>query len=434
MEGHARVAARGPVSLTRRSFCVGAAAGVVTALMSRTVLERVARAASNHGPRYWLQIIPGGGIDAVYTTDPRTTKSVKSGVDVPYKPNEIVEAKGMQLGPHFKALAPWSSKLAIINGVRVYTANHHTGMQQLARLRTRVTSRSQSAFEILGAHRQGQAVGAVSLGISPHTAFTPHFLGTPAPMIYGSKIDMFTVLDTMTPEDLDLAARTMERHAASARRSGIGSVGDRAGLTSLEDGAQLFRRLIDVPRYERVAWPEAEGDNQSGHAENFQRALWLIENDLASSVAVQSFAVWDTHYDNAKRQTVLNPVLARNLGRLFAELEKRSNKYGKLSDQTAVMVVSELGRFPYLNASLGKDHYPQAPVLFYGKWFNTGTVYGDTDKELKSLPISLATGRGHRTGKLVSLDDVGATLLRLGGLDPEVYGFDGNRLDFLVKA
>ena len=421
--------------LTRRKLMFGAALGVA-AVASRFALRRRGPRSALRGPRYWIQLVPGGGIDAVLTTDPREPKNVKAGVDVPYRPDEIVDAHGMQLGPHFKALAPWSSRLAVVNGVRVNTANHHTGMEQIVRLRTRTTWHSSSAFEILAAHREGQAVGTVSLGTGNATAFTENYLGMPSPFLYGSKVDLFTVLDDMSPEDLALAAATVERHAASTGRAGAGIV-DRKRLTALEDGARLFHRLVDTPKFTKVAWQTgdaAAADAKTGHGENLQRALWLIENDLASSVTVQCFVIWDSHYDNPHKQGTNNPILASNLAKLFEELDKRSNKYGKLSDQVAVVVGSEIGRFPYMNLSKGKDHYPQAPLMFYGKWFNTGASYGSTDGELNSGPISLATGRADRSGKKIVLDDVGATVLRLGGLDPEIYGFVGDHLDFLVAT
>jgi hypothetical protein len=37
-------------------------------------------------------------------------------------------------------------------------------------------------------------------------------------------------------------------------------------------------------------------------------------------------------------------------------------------------------------------------------------------------------------GELVTLDDIGATLLDLAGVDPAPRGYLGRRLDFLVAA
>jgi hypothetical protein len=421
--------------ISRRQLFVGAAAGAMTGLLWRFTRERALAAKPGTGPRYWIQIVPAGGIDAVLTTDPRTRTGVLAGVEVPYAPKDIVEGKGMQLGPHFKGLAAWSDKLAIVNGVRVNTANHETGMEQVARMRTRTTPRSNSVFEILAAHRAEQAIGAVQLNTFFVSSFTPGYIGQPSPELFGSSVDLFSALGEMTHDDLVLAAKTTADQAASLRRAGASSVRDRKRLAAMEDTARLFARLVDTPKLAPAAWHTgnlAASDGKTSQSVNLQRALWLIENDLAASVSVHSPIVWDTHWDTGRRQGEFNPVLVANLDRLFQELERRSNKYGKLSEQTAVVVGSEIGRFPYLNLSNGKDHLPQVPMLFFGKWFRTGASYGATDKELNSKPVSLATGKGDAGGHKLALDDVGATMLRMAGLDPEVNGFEGKYLEFLV--
>jgi len=167
------------------------------------------------GPRYWLCIIPTGGIDAIYATDPRTRDEVASGVDVPYKPEEIVEASGMRLGPLFRGLSAWVPKLTIVNGVAVNTANHHTGLLQLTRLRTATTRWTPSAFEIIGAHRDGQALGYMSIGAQYATAYTPSMFGEPSEGAYGpAQTSLFKLLDQLSPEELELAGRVAAEHAA----------------------------------------------------------------------------------------------------------------------------------------------------------------------------------------------------------------------------
>ena len=93
---------------------------------------------------------------------------------------------------------------------------------------------------------------------------------------------------------------------------------------------------------------------------------------------------------------------------------------------------SEIGRFPRLNAGRGKDHFPQAPYLFMGPWFATGRTFGGTDRQMVAQPISLATGAVERGGARLVLDDLGTTLLRLDGADPELSGHAGRHLRFLT--
>jgi uncharacterized protein (DUF1501 family) len=125
--------------------------------------------------------------------------------------------------------------------------------------------------------------------------------------------------------------------------------------------------------------------------------------------------------------------------RFLSEMTAVRNGFGTLASTTAILCGSELGRFPVLNADLGKDHFPEAPYLFLGPGINTGdgqgSVFGTTGKQMQALPVSPKTGRAVGTnGHLVTLDDVGATLLMLAGIEPERYGYDGRRLDFLLTV
>jgi hypothetical protein len=55
---------------------------------------------------------------------------------------------------------------------------------------------------------------------------------------------------------------------------------------------------------------------------------------------------------------------------------------------------------------------------------------------MAALPVSPRTGLEAPSGThAVVLDDVGTTLLHLGGVaDPKVYGYEGRVLEFLVGA
>ena len=145
---------------------------------------------------------------------------------------------------------------------------------------------------------------------------------------------------------------------------------------------------------------------------------------------------WDTHTFNTDRQKAASTAVGM-IASFFAHLETRRNHRGPLADQTLVLVGSEIGRYPALNAAKGKDHFPEAPLVFYGAGVSRsgkGDAFGRTGRDMAALPISLRTGAPAPSGgHVLQLDDVGATLLYLGGVpDPRVYGYDGRILEFLV--
>ncbi len=369
------------------------------------------------GPRYFVSIFLSGGIDPVYTTDPKIRAEVEPWVDVPYGPEAIVEAGDVRLGPHFAPLAPLAPHLAILNGIALRTANHTTGSEQFLRMKTGTRPAMPSLLQLLGQHRDGQALGCVD-------------------WLFGGP--QFSRLFDATPAaDLQLLARQLR---AQARRLLQGSAPAEARVTagSLEESAELFERVavLGPPRYQQ--WTEEPA--WAPLAVSLQRTLWMIENDLARGVELDVGGIdqpWDTHTFNADRQASASAKVAL-IARFLGELSRRTNRRGSLAAQTLVVMGSEIGRFPALNGQHGKDHFPEAPCVLFGAGVNAGggkgAVYGRTGKKMEAARVALATGRDTAVnGHEVLLDDLGATLLYLGGVsDPSVYGYDGRVLEFLV--
>ncbi len=77
----------------------------------------------------------------------------------------------------------------------------------------------------------------------------------------------------------------------------------------------------------------------------------------------------------------------RGLAALMADLSER----GMLND-TLVVVMSEFGRSPRINADAGRDHWPQVQsILLAGAGLSGGTVYGASDRhaaEVLSDPVT----------------------------------------------
>jgi len=168
-------------------------------------------------------------------------------------------------------------------------------------------------------------------------------------------------------------------------------------------------------------------------SETLERTLWLIENDLTCGVVLDlGLLGWDTHIRNEAKQVEMNGNFASYFDDFMAELHARKNGHGVLGERTVVVVGSELGRFPRQNDMLGKDHLPQTSFLFSGPGIRAGRTFGVTGPRMEGLPIDYRDGHPAAAGRVPMLDDVGATLLRLGGLDPERYGYTGRACEFLL--
>jgi hypothetical protein len=120
--------------------------------------------------------------------------------------------------------------------------------------------------------------------------------------------------------------------------------------------------------------------------------------------------------------------------RFLSTLDATRNSHGSLARNLVIAIASELGRFPRLNGSEGKDHFNEAPVILYTPRTATGegATYGQTGRKMEALPVSPRTGKPAAGGTTIQLDDIGATLLQMAGVAPSLYGYGGRILDFLL--
>lgn len=86
---------------------------------------------------------------------------------------------------------------------------------------------------------------------------------------------------------------------------------------------------------------------------------------------------WDDHQEIFPKLKQKLPVVDRGLSALLADLDERG-----LLAQTLVVVMGEFGRTPKINATQGRDHWPNAfSVLLAGGGVKGGQIIGASDKE-----------------------------------------------------
>jgi len=117
---------------------------------------------------------------------------------------------------------------------------------------------------------------------------------------------------------------------------------DRYGETPFGQGCLLARRLVE-------------------HGVNFVEV---------------SMGGWDTHNSNFVAVPERTAELDAGLSALLWDLERRG-----LLDDTLVVLATEFGRTPEINANEGRDHHPQAfSCLLAGGGVRGATVHGRTDE------------------------------------------------------
>jgi hypothetical protein len=403
--------------VSRRNVLFGSAA-----LAAAVALERIAspdRPRRGTSPVHWVFFQLSGGVDAIFTTDPKERRDVEPWVDVPYTADAIGNLGAIQVGPHLASLAHAARRPAIVNGVRIHTANHFSGRIQIERMRVGSLVDAPMLAQIIGEHR------AADIPLA-HAAQT---------WLDGSLDGLF---DTSNA-DFERLARALA-HVASRPSPGSST----ATTRSYRDSSALMHRLAATPRFAFEPWaPAAPRDQPQAATEpgldrELQRALWLIEHDVCActSLLLGAGQRWDTHSNNTEGQTMASTSSFPLIARFLTELEHRSCRHGLLADHTVVVIASEIGRYPAINGNLGKDHLPEIPIVLYGPGIATGrdgARYGQTGRHMEALAVDHKTGAGRRGGDFIELDDVGATLLHLAGVaDPSLYGYRGRILPFLV--
>ena len=155
---------------------------------------------------------------------------------------------------------------------------------------------------------------------------------------------------------------------------------DRYDRTLFGSSSFIARRLVEAGvRFVNVTW-DFPGDNS-----------------------------WDTHAQNFSWLRGALPTLDLTYSALLGDLEEHG-----LLKETLVVLMSDMGRTPQVNAAAGRDHWSYCyTVVFAGAGIRGGTVYGASDAHaayVKDRPVS--------TG------DICATIYQCLGIDPDMAVHD----------
>ncbi len=152
-------------------------------------------------------------------------------------------------------------------------------------------------------------------------------------------------------------------------------------------------------------------------------ALTCLERGLSRVAVVEHAGYlsknWDTH-SQIGLQSAHYYVLFDDLLHIMGELDSRTGPSGgPLSDEVTVVIFSEMGRAPVLNAAEGKDHWTFSSVLFWGAGVSHGRTIGAYDPGLLGLPVDFGTGEvDEASGVRMTSKNLGATLLAMADIDP----------------
>ncbi len=222
--------------------------------------------------------------------------------------------------------------------------------------------------------------------------------------------------------------RYLERRTAAwnlATRPGRDAELGAAYATAL-DRAQSLKGLRDL-----VNW-----SGSSGFSEQVDFAVDALSLGVSRCLTL-SFSLngWDTHVSNDIYQSQNFEALYSGLATLMEKLGRLPGESGgTLADETVLVVLSEMGRTPKLNAGQGKDHWPYTSMMVVGPGVTGDRVIGGYDAMYYGRTLDLATGELDDAGDNLSADVMGATLLGLAGVDSEEFLPGVARLDGVLTG
>ncbi len=216
---------------------------------------------------------------------------------------------------------------------------------------------------------------------------------------------------------LSSASRTRV-HAALAERSAIlaGEPGSRG------EHALLYGNTLDDLR-ELRAWPDLELASQTpgctrDFGADFELAFTAFEEGLTRCAMLRHQGWCDQGWDTHQRLE----LQSANFEDLFEKLAQGMELLARrpaLQDRLVVVVASEMGRHPLLNAWGGKDHWTWTSLMMWGAGVRGGQAVGGLDEEGRGRPVDLQSGDAADGGTPLGPEQLGATLFALAGVEPE---------------
>lgn len=149
----------------------------------------------------------------------------------------------------------------------------------------------------------------------------------------------------------------------------------RAYTDMYEDAVKLMRSR-DLSAFDLSLEPDGakERYGRNSFGQGCLLARRLVEHGV--KFVEVSMGGWDTHNSNFVAVPEQAAMLDVALSTLLGDLERKG-----MLDDTLVVLATEFGRTPEINANEGRDHHPQAfSCLLAGGGVKGGTVFGRTDE------------------------------------------------------
>lgn len=413
--------------LARRHFVARAAKSFlgVSALAGLPRLSQAAGDAPSAAPRvatakHVIYLYMNGGMSHLDTLDPKKPGTPAMGPTKTLR----TEVDEFAIADNLPRLARHADKLAVIRSLTSTQGAHRQGnyfMHTSYEIRSSIRHPAMGAWVL---QFQGQAnpslPGNVLIGPdSTHpgagffeSSLSPLAIRDPAAGLQNSSRPA-----TFEAEHFDAQRRLAARlDAPFAERYDQRRV--RAYAAMYEDAVKLMNSS-DLAAFDLAKEPDALKDRygDTPFGQGCLLARRLVEHGV--NFVEVSMGGWDTHNSNFVAVPERAGELDSALSALLGDLERRG-----LLDETLVVLATEFGRTPEINANEGRDHHPQAfSCLLAGGGARGGTVHGRTDERGAQILEGTAT-----------VPDFNATIAAALGLPLDQVVYSPSMRPFTVAA
>jgi hypothetical protein len=297
---------------------------------------------------------------------------------------------------------------AILRSLNTKIADHGTAA---ALMETGRTAEPGLAFPDLGAivaRELERADSAVPDYVSIYTATEGRRKGTSG--FLGSRYAPMFLTESMIPENLRRldSISDVDHQDRAALRDQLASRFVRGRQTSaVASQNEAYQRVRGLMSSEQLFDVSREPESaRARYGPTLFGEQCLIARRLVEAGAPfvkVARAWWDSHGQNFETHQELCADLDHSLSALLDDLQERG-----LLEKTLVITLSEFGRTPSINGSLGRDHFASAwSATLSGCGIQPGALYGETDEDGKTV----VDGE-------INAGDLFATIFSALGIDP----------------
>ena len=403
--------------LNRRHFIQGLGATFGAALGARLMTPSLwanPNTSTNTTARKFLFIHAEGGWDPLCVFAPqfddRTIQMEPDAEPLTLGELKLVDGPGRDAVTTF--FRQYAQRSVILNGVSTRSVNHET-CQAVALTGSTSHDRADWGTRIAASYAQSSTL--------PHLALSgPVLSGDLGVFVSRADGALQPLLDGYLLEDSAPYTESLDPEILKLVQAHLGIRGQ--DLKSPDDSPLLAHQLQEAQRRAQKLWRRRDSINfesEEGLIGQASVAINALAKGVCQCATIATDGDWDTHNDNSLQTGLFNQLFTQ-LSQVMRLLDETMGPDGTpLAKDTTVVVMSEMGRTPAFNVTGGRDHWPFTSFLLVSEGLNGGQVVGGYRDGFTGVgvdPYSLSLD-SDRAG--ISAEEVGATLLTLGGLDAQ---------------